>query len=217
MSFTDSSENHSKVKADIKGKRFGMLTAVRYVGTNKYNQSRWLCVCDCGAVKVITRTHLIDGKTVSCGKHAKYTLHGQRHTRLYRIWLNMKNRCANPNDKHFDCYGGRRISVCEDWKSSFQNFREWAIANGYSDELTLDRIDVDGNYEPSNCRWSTRKEQANNKRTNVFIEWDGEVHTLKEWSRITGVNYSTLHSRYAKGRSVEEILRNKESGANVDR
>ena len=119
----------------------------------------------------------------------------------------MKTRCNNPNVLEYKDYGGRGITVCDEWQHSYETFRDWARLNGYMDDLTIDRIDVNGNYEPSNCRWSTRKEQANNRRSNKLITFNGETHNIQEWSDIVGVNDITLRNRlYKYGWSVEKAV-----------
>lgn len=134
--------------------------------------------------------------------------HGGRHTRLYTIWRHMKSRCTNPNDKKYYRYGARGIKVCQEWLD-FVAFREWALANGYDDKLTIDRIDNDGNYEPSNCKWSTAKEQANNRGYRVdttVLTWNGETHSLSEWSAILDIKYNTLLERKRKGWELPELF-----------
>lgn len=192
---------------NLLGQKFGKLTVIEFAGINKHKQSQWKCICDCGNEVVVTGLHLKNGHTVSCRMHAKFIKHGKRNTRVYRIWLNMKNRCFNPNYTHCKDYGGRGITVCDEWKDDFQVFYDWAMANGYADNLSIDRINPDGNYEPSNCRWITQREQAGNKRCTPSVELDGEIHNLKEWSEITGINYSTIYSRYISGKTPAEILR----------
>lgn len=161
---------------DISNQRFGRLVALRRVGTEKYNggsRAVWECVCDCGNVINARGSALTTGNTKSCGclqkeraSESHLIKHGGSYTRLYRIWHDMKSRCANPNAINYKYYGGAGVSVCEEWSSSFERFSEWANANGYSSELTLDRIDPYGNYEPGNCRWTTWSVQNKNKRAN---------------------------------------------------
>lgn len=132
--------------------------------------------------------------------------HGMHNTRIYRIWNGMKNRCYNSKRKDFYKYRGRGITVCDEWKE-FIPFYEWAELNGYTEELTLERIDVNGNYEPDNCTWVTPIKQANNKTTTPYVEYDNELITLKQLSEITGINYQTLFRRYKKGDRNEKLIR----------
>lgn len=156
------------------GERFGRLTVVEraenYISPQGQARKRWLCKCDCGGIVTIMARCLISGDTKSCGCLQKetakstFTKHGTWGSRLHVIWSSMKTRCYNKNHRGYNYYGVRGITVCDEWRDDFQAFHDWAMANGYRDDLTIDRIDVDGNYEPSNCRWITMAEQQTNKR-----------------------------------------------------
>lgn len=135
------------------------------------------------------------------------TTHGKRHTRIYKTWTDMKSRCLNPNRPKYKRYGGRGITICEEWLNSFEAFYDWAMANGYREDLTIDRIDNDGNYEPSNCRWITLAEQAANKSTNHFITHEGMTFTIAEWARRINVRREVLKDRICRyGWSPERAL-----------
>ena len=173
----------------------------------------WLCCCDCGSSVVVVSGNLRSGNTISCGCVSKElsikrnTTHGRCGTRLYTEWLCMKHRCYNQKNKSFVYYGGRGITVCDEWKNDFQAFYDWAMQNGYTDNLTIDRKDVNGNYEPSNCRWITTQEQMNNKRNNHLLTYNGKIQTMKQWSNETGISYYVIRSRInTYGWSVERAL-----------
>jgi len=123
----------------------------------------------------------------------------------FNIWYSIKSRCYNKNHIHYKNYGGRGIRICEEW-SKFKNFKEWALVNNYNDTLSIDRIDNDKDYSPDNCRWATPKEQSNNRRNNVFYEYNGVKHTIPEWSDITGIKHQTIASRLRMGWSIEDTL-----------
>lgn len=127
-------------------------------------------------------------------------------TRLYRIFDHMKQRCYNKNNERYKDYGKRGINVCNEWLHDFMVFREWALNNGYNDTLTIDRIDVNGNYEPSNCRWVDNLTQQNNKRDNVFLTYNGKTQTMAQWSRELGINRHTINKRHQRGYTDKECL-----------
>lgn len=131
--------------------------------------------------------------------------HNHSHARIYFCWQSMKDRCYNPNNKNYKNYGGRGIKVCDEWKD-FVVFEKWAKDNDYNDKLTIDRIDVNGNYEPSNCRWVDMITQENNKTNNRFITYNNETHTLMEWSKILNCNYNSLRTRLERNWSIERAF-----------
>lgn len=164
-------------RIDLTGQRFERLTVIKYYGKANDRHSLWVCECDCGNEKVISGNSLKAGLTKSCGclnnervKNLKLS-HGEAGTRLHRIWKNIRQRCHNPNHPRYKDYGGRGITVCDEW-DSYESFRNWSLRNGYSDNLSIDRIDNDGNYEPENCRWATILEQAHNKGRKTDIAED---------------------------------------------
>ena len=126
--------------------------------------------------------------------------------RISRVYWNMKTRCYNKSSNKYHAYGARGIKVCDEWKNSFKKFKEWALSNGYGDNLTIDRINNDGNYEPSNCRWVTNKQNTNNTRKNRVITYNGETHTMSEWCEILGVKLGTLSARIYRGWSLEDVM-----------
>lgn len=202
---------------DLRGKKFTRLTVIAEEKLNKKEGNRkWICKCECGNYITAKTSYLTSGDTKSCGclkserskenaSHINRT-HGMTRTRLYKIWQGMKNRCYKENTNGYENYGKRGIEVCVEWRHNFVNFYNWAISNGYKDNLTIDRLDNNKNYEPENCKWSTLKEQSNNRRTNCFIEYNGEKHSMKEWSEILNISYATMRTRRTRGWKNEEIL-----------
>lgn len=201
---------------DFTGMRFGRLTVVEKAD---HGRSWWKCKCDCGNEKEVVAYRLFELK--SCGCYEKENLkkigknnktHGMTDTRLYHVYSNIHDRCYNPNYKYYHRYGGRGITVCEEWKHSFENFYKWAIESGYDEsksgkEQSLDRIDVNGNYEPSNCRWVTQKQQMHNIGRTVYMEYNGEKVPMVEFCEENGISYPAFaRRRLDKGFSAEQIL-----------
>lgn len=186
---------------NIAGERFGIITALSFYDIRRGN-TRWLCRCDCGTEKPMSLSSLMRVKSCGClsGKlisQSKIT-HGMRNTREYRIWASAKTRCFNSRCKSFPHYGGRGITMCDAWRDSFYVFLK--DMGTCPDGHEIERVNNDGNYEPSNCRWATRTEQARNKRRTPQVTHNGETLSLKEWAAKTGIHYGTLMSRFV-GRS----------------
>ena len=191
---------------DKTGQVFGRLTVVSYAGVNNTRHSQWLCKCECGNTITVPSNNLISGTTQSCGCLRKERLENAikikrygdtplEKDRIYRIWRNMRSRTKYKCKGISKCYSERDIRVCDEWEKSFDTFRKWALNNGYNDNLSIDRIDNEKGYSPDNCRWATLKEQANNKRTNSYITYKGETHTIAEWASILGMSYYKLYQR----------------------
>lgn len=207
---------------DITGNKYNKLTAIRYDHSAKNHHSFWLFKCDCGNEKVIDASTVTkknaEVKSCGCQNNAvrlsgnNRRIHGDCGTRLYKVWKSMHKRCSNIQDKSYKkWYSPKGIKVCKEW-DDYRVFKEWALANGYDEnadymQCTLDRIDVNGDYFPDNCRWVNCKVQANNKSNNRMIDWRGETHNLTEWSQIIGIPMRVLRSRYyTYGWSVEEMF-----------
>lgn len=190
-------------KIDMTGRRIGRLTVICEAG-KQGKKIMWLCKCDCGKDVIASGVNLRRGFYKSCGCYSAdrlremRTKHKMSNTRIYKEWAQMKGRCYCKGYIDFHLYGGRGISVCDEWKNDFESFKNWAFQNGYSDNLTLDRIDNDKGYSPDNCRWATVKEQANNRRSNHYVTYDGVTRTLAQWAELTGINYDCLKSRISK-------------------
>lgn len=198
-------------KENLVGQKFNRLTVIKYIGSSERRKNRWLCKCDCGKLVKVETSHLKDGSTKSCGCFNQERIGdfnrktGQTNTRLHYVYLNMLNRCYRKNSYSYKYYGGRGIHVCPEWQGEhgFENFYKWALESGYDKEAkrgecTLDRINVDGNYDPDNCRWVDLHTQANNKRTNRHIKINGEIGTVANMARKYNLNYGVL-LRYANG------------------
>jgi len=195
---------------DVTGQKFGRLTVIEFAGLDKNRASTWKCRCDCGTERVFRGDRLRYGKTSSCGCLKKEldaqwgrdnTKHGMCYSRIYHTWQAMRTRCKwTGSARDRINYYGRGIRVCDDWNSSFESFRDWSLSNGYQDDLSIDRINNDGNYEPSNCRWATCKEQQSNTSYNRMVTLDGQTMTIAESARKQGIPYSTLCNRERKKR-----------------
>ncbi len=199
---------------DLTDLRFGSLIPIRVHAKKMYpcgsSEVMWLCQCDCGNTTIVSRGNLKKGTVKSCGcsrAHAQEKFKkSNTYRRLKRIWFGIKTRCCNKNHKDYPAYGGRGICVCNEWFFDFDSFYQWSLNNGYKEDLSIDRICNDGNYEPDNCRWVSPKVQSNNKRTSRFIEFDGRKHTIAEWSEITGICRNTIEARIKKGLPIEKVL-----------
>lgn len=203
---------------DLTGQRFGRLIAIK-PAYKKNRRIYWLCKCDCGNEKIVSGGHI--GKdTKSCGclskeltieRNKNHRIHAMAKTRLYRIWSNIKQRCLNQKANHYDAYGGRGITMCDEWLADFMNFYNWAMANGYREDLTIDRIDNNGNYKPNNCRWVTQYEQCRNTRRSIYITYKGKTQILKDWCTELKLNYQTIRGRINKFNYTPEQAFTKES------
>jgi len=195
-------------KIDLTGKKFGRLTVLSEA-PKRGKRLYWICECSCGTVKEICGEKLRGGNTVSCGcyRNKKNLKHGRSRERLYVIWNDMRQRCYNQHHEAYKRYGGNGIEVCPEWKENVDAFIKWASENGYNENLTLDRIDNSKGYEPENCRWATRQEQAVNRKTSILYEYCGESHTLNEWSRILNIPQSTLWYRANLTSDVNDIFK----------
>ncbi|MBO7671969.1 hypothetical protein J6S88_01020, partial [bacterium] len=169
----------------------------------------WKCECECGNIVFVESYSLKNGNTKSCGclkyDSRNYT-HKHSSERIYKIWLSMKARCFYKTNHAYKWYGAIGIRVCDEWKNDFMSFYNWSMENGYSEHLSIDRIDVNGNYEPNNCRWTTMEVQQNNRRNTTYIEYNGMKKTISEWSKITGIKRSTLYNRIKIGYTPEECF-----------
>ena len=182
------------LRKDITGQKFGRWTVLHVIDEDRTGSKavRYMCRCECGTERPVQYSNLVNGTSKSCGclgneiAKAQHTKHGMAGTRIFRTWAKMKQRCQNPNDPSYSAYGGRGIKVCDAWME-FQSFYDWAMSNGYQDNLTIDRINVNGNYEPSNCRWTTKYYQDRNTRRSVFIEYQGRLMNQSDWADEFGV------------------------------
>lgn len=198
---------------DLTGERFGKLVALeRHYDKNK-KISFWKCKCDCGNTTIVRANSLKHGRVKSCGclrtesNLANKSKHGLSKTHLYAVWNSMKERCYNKNNHNYLRYGGRGITVCEEWKNSFKEFSEWAFLNGYQEELSIDRIDNNGNYCPNNCRWVDKKTQNNNRNVSFMITYNGKTQNLSSWCEELNLPYFRTWQRIVQyGYSFEQAI-----------
>lgn len=196
--------------------RFGKLTVIKFSYTKRENDryiDYYECICDCGNKKITRRRNLLSKNVKSCGcLHLESVVkHGLRNTKLYSIWINIKQRCYNKNNTNYKYYGKIGIIMCEEWKNDVVVFYNWAIKNGYKENkkrntLTIDRIDNKKGYFPENCRWVTMKIQSLNRKSNVNFFYKKETYCIKEWCKILNINYSTLRYRLKKGWSFKKSV-----------
>ena len=199
---------------DLTGQKFNMLT-VKTFAFIRDSHAYWNCVCDCGKESVVCASRLLRGTTKSCGCLIKTTPRprGKRvyirtveKDRLYNIFMEMKKRCYNSNCRSYKDYGARGIAICNEWLCNPKLFRLWSLTNGYRDDLTIDRINVNGNYEPNNCRWVSAKKQANNRRSNLLITFEGKTMSAAEWCELKGWNRHVIPARLKSGWSLEKAM-----------
>lgn len=200
-----------------KGDTFGKLTVIKelpYEIENNRTVRKILCKCSCGNTKIVRFADLRSGKTLSCGCLQKqragdyYKTHGKSKTRLYHIWFDMNHRCFNKKNSEYHNYGGRGITICNEWQGmeGFLDFEKWSFLNGYNDDLTIDRIDNNKGYCPDNCRWITIEEQQRNRRNNSLITYRGKTKCISEWSKITGLSFACISYRKSHGWTPKDII-----------
>lgn len=186
---------------DLRGKRFTRLVAVERAENAPNGCAVWKCQCDCGNVTFVRRGNLTSGAVKSCGcltKENAYHTHRMSKTRLYQEWAGIKARCVYKSARSCKNYGARGIKMCDEWSGSFEKFRDWALQNGYRDDLTIERLDCNGDYCPENCSWIPQSEQSNNTRRCVMITYNGKTQNLSDWCKELGLDYKRTHNRIAK-------------------
>lgn len=197
------------------GDKIGRLTVIEYGGYKQYAkriENLWKCKCECGNEKIVSETTLKRNANASCGcyKREKVSKSLMKHSftkhPLYKIWRGIKTRCFNSNSKSYERYGGRGITMCNEWSNNAASFCQWSLDNGYKKGLSIDRIDNDGNYEPNNCRWVDKFVQANNKRNNHKVLYNGEIYSLNELERLTGLDHRLIGNRLERGWDIEKII-----------
>lgn len=215
---------------DLSGMKFGILTVVKrtddHVASSGRKYPQYLCNCECGNSCIALAQCLTAGRKTNCGcltkklkseaVTRKNTTHGDAHrlgkrNRLYALWIGIKRRCYNKNDPSYQRYGGKGIKMCDEWKNNYPSFRDWAISNGYDFDAprgmcTIDRIDCTKDYCPDNCRFVSNEVQGDNRSCVAHVEYNGEIHNLNQWSKITGIKAGTLRLRYRKGIRGDDLF-----------
>ena len=190
---------------DIIGNTYSRLEVIGYSAQNK----KYITKCTCGKVHLVNKYNLVNGLVKSCGclrLEGNNKQHGERYTRLYGVWKGMRCRCYTKSSISYKNYGARGIVICKEW-DNFLTFKEWALNNGYKDGLTIDRIDVNGNYTPNNCRWVGIKENNNNRRSNRYITYKGSIKTMSQWANEYNIKPATLWARLNRGWDIEKALK----------
>lgn len=196
------------------GKKYGKLTILSVCREN--GETMGDCLCECGNISHTYINKVVHGAISSCGCEKGNIKHRGKNTRLYSIWQGMKNRCLNPNACNYKYYGGKGIKICDEWVDNFEEFQKWSLSNGYSDNLTIDRIDVNGNYEPSNCRWATSYEQNNTHKSSVYeIKHNNEIYSLKEFCSLMGLSYPKIQTQLYRGKTTIEEIEEKYKGLSL--
>lgn len=198
---------------DLSGQKFGKLNVLKFNNINRKNRHAvWLCICDCGSEILVESSRLTSGNTKSCGclkaelNKSRALKHGHYNERLYKIWFDMKRRCYNKERKAYKYYGAKGITVCKEWLNNYNSFHDWALSHGYNNNLTLERIDFNGNYCPENCKWISQKEQTQNSSHNHFIKFNNKTLTITQWSKEIGIAPKTIRERLNKGWATNKVL-----------
>lgn len=178
------------------GSKYGKWEVMKFIGKDKWGRPRYLCKCECGTVSDKDGYDLVNGRATNCRKcQNHFHIHGLTNSRLFSIWGNMKQRCLNPKNPRYSIYGGRGISICDEWKNNFQAFYDWAIKNGYKENLTIDRIDNNGNYCPENCHWANITTQLQNRSITRIIEYNNKQYFIDEFCKVFGLNEQKVRQR----------------------
>jgi len=198
-------ETSNRTLINLHGKRFGRLLVKKRIGV-KHGAALWRCQCDCGNSKMSSSADLRSGHTTSCGclNKERLTTHNMSYTRQYKTWRGILERCQNINHAQYNEYGGRGIIVCEKWQT-FEGFWE-DMQEGYQDNLTIDRKDNNKGYYKENCRWATKKQQANNRRNSIYLTYQGETKTVSEWAETLGLTQNTIRLRLKRYSDINKIL-----------